>query len=305
MLVNESRILIFGAGVIGSTYAIKFIEAGLDVTILARNSRLSTLREKGLYYSENGTIRHLNVKVIENLEPSDIYDFIFVPVRYEQAESALSALKENQSINIVTMINNPIGYESWEKIIGKGRLLPAFPSAGGEIKDRILYAHFGPKFIQATTFGEIAGQITERTKKLADIFEKSKLPYSVSKDMKAFQITHAAFVVAMSKGLYTHRGVVDQATAASRESVHVMTLRIKEYIGSLKNAGISITPSKLKIILICPIWLMDFIMRKILNTKLVSDILLGGQALNLKNEVELMDKDFKELLRRNNIMHNL
>ena len=32
------RILIYGAGVIGSFYASRFVKAGLDVTVLARRS---------------------------------------------------------------------------------------------------------------------------------------------------------------------------------------------------------------------------------------------------------------------------
>ena len=45
MSVKQNRILIFGAGVIGSVYAIKFIEAGIDVTMFARSNRFKTLKE--------------------------------------------------------------------------------------------------------------------------------------------------------------------------------------------------------------------------------------------------------------------
>lgn len=48
MLVKQDKILIFGAGVIGSIYAMKFIEAGLDVTIFARSNRFKSLKENGL-----------------------------------------------------------------------------------------------------------------------------------------------------------------------------------------------------------------------------------------------------------------
>ena len=37
------RILIYGAGVIGSFYASRFAKAGLDVTILARGQRLKRI----------------------------------------------------------------------------------------------------------------------------------------------------------------------------------------------------------------------------------------------------------------------
>ena len=44
------RILIYGAGVIGSFYASRFAKAGLDVTILARGQRLKELQGHGLWY---------------------------------------------------------------------------------------------------------------------------------------------------------------------------------------------------------------------------------------------------------------
>ncbi|MFD1907899.1 ketopantoate reductase family protein [Paenibacillus rhizoplanae] len=43
---NKNRILIFGAGVIGSIYAMKFMEAGYDVSLFARSDRFRLLKEK-------------------------------------------------------------------------------------------------------------------------------------------------------------------------------------------------------------------------------------------------------------------
>ena len=42
------RILIYGAGVIGSLYAALFAEAGYDTNIYARGKRLEALRNNGL-----------------------------------------------------------------------------------------------------------------------------------------------------------------------------------------------------------------------------------------------------------------
>ncbi len=60
-----TKILIFGAGVIGSVYAGKLALAGHRVSVLARNKRLSELQLNGLLLSENGkkTIK-TNVTVI-------------------------------------------------------------------------------------------------------------------------------------------------------------------------------------------------------------------------------------------------
>ena len=44
------RILIYGAGVIGSLYAALFAEAGYDTSIYARGKRFEALRNNGLLY---------------------------------------------------------------------------------------------------------------------------------------------------------------------------------------------------------------------------------------------------------------
>ena len=47
------RILIYGAGVIGSLYAALFAEAGYDTNIYARGKRLEVLRNNGLQWLMN------------------------------------------------------------------------------------------------------------------------------------------------------------------------------------------------------------------------------------------------------------
>jgi len=44
----SSGVLIFGAGVIGSIYAMRFAKAGFAVAVLARGERLQALRSGGL-----------------------------------------------------------------------------------------------------------------------------------------------------------------------------------------------------------------------------------------------------------------
>jgi 2-dehydropantoate 2-reductase len=116
--------------VIGSVYAVKFAEAKMDVTLLARGARLETLRNKDLQYDDKGVTRSVKVRVIDSLDEDDIYDYILVPVRYDQIEGALGALQRNKSPNIVTMTTTSVGYDRWLQIVGH-RLIPGFPCAGG------------------------------------------------------------------------------------------------------------------------------------------------------------------------------
>ena len=61
------------------------------------------------------------------------------------------------------MVNTLDNYEKWNCIVGKGKILPAFPGAGGTITNNILDAALTPKIIQPTTFSEISGKKTKRT----------------------------------------------------------------------------------------------------------------------------------------------
>lgn len=196
------RILVYGAGVIGSIYAVLMSEVGYGVTVLARGKRLTDLSNNGLRYYKKGKVEIANITVIDRLEDSDKYDYIFLPVRTEQLKQALCELKSNKSPNIVTMVNTLEKYEELEKICGVNRLIPAFPGAGGSIDNGILNASLTPKIIQPTTFGEISKRKTDRIAELAEIFRKSHIPYQIVSDMHNWQISHLGMVVPIADAYY-------------------------------------------------------------------------------------------------------
>jgi 2-dehydropantoate 2-reductase len=297
---KQDRILIFGAGVIGSMYAIKLIEAGFDVTLFAHSNRFKSLRENGLQYKEKGTVRSIQVNVIDTLENDDVYDFIFVTVRYDRSESALLALKDNKSKNIVTMTSNSIGFSSWLDIVGE-RLLPAFPGFGGQIKDGVLHARFLPKFIAATAFGEINGVVTERIENLAKLFKTAKLPYVIKKDMQAYLITHSVTDIAMLSVLHSENKIIDQKTARTRKKARQITVTLKAYLRAIQKAGVSIDPPMLKMVLIYPNLFLDLFFMTWLRTNMVRDMMLPDYANNANNEIVQLRNDLMKLLSQNDI----
>jgi len=298
MSAKQDRILIFGAGVIGSMYAIKLIKAGFDVTLFARSNRYISLRENGLQYKEKGTVRSIQVNVIDTLENDDVYDFIFVTVRYDRSESALLALKDNQSKNIVTMTNNPIGLSSWLDIVGD-RLLPAFPGFGGQIKDGVLHARFLPKIIAATAFGEINGVVTERIENLAKLFKTAKLPYVIKKDMQAYLITHSVSDIAMLSFLHSENKIIDKKTA--RKTARKITVTLKAYLRAIQKARVSIDPPMLKMVLKIPNLFLNLFFMTWLRTKMVRNMMLPDYANNAKNEIVQLSNDLMKFLSQNDI----
>jgi len=291
---EKRKILIFGTGVIGSIYAVKFAAAGHDVFVYARGNRLQSLKSKGLLYNENNiSIKKASVTILDKLNPTEIFDFVFVPIRYEQIETALTELAKNSSPNIVTMVNNPKGYGKWEKIIGKGRLILAFAGAGGKIDDGVLHYAFTPKIVQSTTFGEADGIITDRIRVLAEIFKSCRIPYSISKNMDAWQKSHIALVVPLSNAIYFDGGN-NYTTARNKKAVRMMSVTLKKYFNALKAKGIPITPPKLNIFRICPLWIMDISLKIICATKLAETV--SSHVHFIKEEIALLDKDFNEIM---------
>ena len=150
------RILIYGAGVIGSLYAALLAKAGYDISIYARGKRLEVLKNNGLLYKKDQSIIKAEIKILGKVPNDDIYDYVLLTVRENQLYEALAELKHNKSNTIVTMVNSLDSYKKWDNIIGTGRILPAFPGAGGSIyDDGILDAALTPRLIQPTTFAEI------------------------------------------------------------------------------------------------------------------------------------------------------
>ena len=240
------RVLIYGAGVIGCLYATLFSKAGFDTTIYARGGRLESFKQNGLLYFKNKKIKKVKVNIIDKVEANDIYDFVFLTVKSNQVHTALEELKNNNSPNIVTMLNTLEKYNTWEEICGKGRIIPAFPGAGGSFKGNILNAKLTPSIIQVTTFGEINGGKSERLLQLASIFIRSYIPYKIEKDMHAWQLCHLAVIVPIADAYY--EAGVPEKVGEDRELMRKTAITIKKNLDSLHKLGVTLTPKKMKVL---------------------------------------------------------
>ena len=240
------RILIYGAGVIGSLYGALLAEAGYDVSVYARGRRLESLLRNGLQYRSEGEIRTAPVKVLPEVAPDDRYDLIFLTVRENQLHTALSELRQNCSPAIVTMVNSLETYDEWEKICGEGRIIPAFPGAGGGFDGSVLDAALTPRFVQPTTFGRTRGKEEE----LVRIFGKAKIPYKVVADMHAWQICHLAMVVPIADAYYE---AADPENAGRDLALMRRTAkRIRDNMNAVAARGIRLSPMKMHVFRLLP-----------------------------------------------------
>jgi 2-dehydropantoate 2-reductase len=289
------KVLVYGAGVIGSIFAVKLANSGVDVTLYARRHRLQALRDKGLLYEENGETRQARVTVADHISDGDIFDFVLVAVRYEQIGTALAELTSNQSRIIVTLVNNPDGYTEWELILGSGRLLPGFPGAGGHIgDDGVLRFQLTPKMVQATTIGEPDGKRTPRTEQLRTVLTRAGIPTKVSANMEAWQKTHVAMVTALANGIYFDGGT-NRTTATNRQAIAYTTKSLQTNFAKLHSIGVPATPAVMNIMRWCPAWIMNAVLRRVLGSSF-ADSMINAHAQTAKAECLALDKNFQDML---------
>ena len=227
----------------------------------ARGNRLKELQMHGLRYKKNNEIQTAKVSVLSQLLPLDCYDFILLAVRENQLHAALEELKANVTQVIVTMVNSLETYDTWEKICGKGRIIPAFPGAGGGFDGDILDAALMPRLIQTTTIGMSGG----REKELLNLFQSAKIPCQVVKDMHSWQICHLAMVVPIADAYY-HSD--DPRHAGNDRILMNKTARqIRRNLFNIKTKGIKLVPIKIKFLQIIPCPIMSFILGIIFRSR--------------------------------------
>lgn len=291
----RKKILIYGAGVIGSIYGGLLSKSGHTVTILARNIRLAELKKQGLNLQRinNNNSENILVGVISNSELVDTYDYVFVTLRNDQVKFALPELSKINSNCFVFMVNNPSGYSEWVNALGYNKVLPAFPGAGGKIENGVVHYEIVSKIVQPTTLGELNGTITPRVKELKKILKNAGFHVAVSKNMDVWQKTHVAMVAPLGDVIYFDGGN-NYTVSKNKMAINQMNLALKENFTFLKKSGIGIEPFKLSIFLILPLFLLNILMKYVYKTKWAETV-ISNHALNARHEMDLISDEFIKL----------
>ncbi|WP_410771976.1 ketopantoate reductase family protein [Fontibacillus sp. BL9] len=202
------KILIYGAGVLGSYLAHALIRGGNDVTVLARGARAEELESSGLiirhYFQLKTSVDP--VRVIRTLEPEDIYDLIFVVMKYSDFPSVLPILAENRSSNIVIVGNNTDArdmqvYFQENSSTRKNVAFGFQVSAGRREPGRIVSVRAGVQMV----IGALDGSIPFRAE-LDQAFAKVKYKLVYHENIDAWLKNHIIPILAINYGTLIHDG---------------------------------------------------------------------------------------------------
>ena len=242
------KILVYGAGVIGSLYAAKLQEGRHDVTVLARGDRLTEIDRHGLVLEDivTGARTMSPVRTTKCIAPDDQYDLAMVMVRRDQLASVMPELSASRRIpTILFMLNNPVGSKDLVKALGRGRVLLGFPGAGGTRDNQVVrYAIITQ---QPTTLGELDGRQSPRTSEIAAALRGSGFPTKISHDMDAWLKAHAFFVTAICGAIYLAGGDC-RRLSSENATLELMMEGVREGFSAVRALGLTITPFPLRVL---------------------------------------------------------
>jgi 2-dehydropantoate 2-reductase len=190
------RILMLGAGVIGTIYGYALSNAGNHVTHFVRPGRKKQL-ENGIQIrlldgrfkparQENAQYR---LHAVEDLESAGDYEFIIVSVRHYQLNTALPIVARNAGEADVLIFNgNWEGLENIDHIIPRSKYLWGFPVAGGGFKE----GELDGALLDEVRIGEMDGRSTARLERIKNMFEQARIRVDVQANMLHWLWVHFA-----------------------------------------------------------------------------------------------------------------
>jgi len=281
------NILIYGAGVLGSRYAVALHQAGHQVTLLARGQRLEQLRQHGIVLQEIGSqeTTTASLPVIDQLDADTAFDLVIVILRANQVSDVLPALAANQHTpNVLFLGNNIDGPDPLVEALGAERVLMGFAGAGGLREGHVV------RYIRsrrgATYVGELDGNLTERLQRIVEAFEDTPFPVKIVSKIDAWLKCHVAMISPMAYALYMSGGD-NHRLSRTRDALVLMLRAIREGLKALRQQGIPILPPVLGLVAYLPEPLLIPLLRLGMNSR-GAEVNLAGHANAARDEMKFL-----------------
>jgi 2-dehydropantoate 2-reductase len=291
------KILVLGAGVLGTLYAARLYQAGYDVTVLARGQRLAELRARGALLQRDGHRARFEVRlpVLDRLTPTLAFDWAIVLVRREQLEAALEEIAPTGIPNVLIMTNNAAGTAAIEARLGSRALL-GFAGAGGGCRDGVVSYTMLPGWFQPTTLGEIDGQITDRLRWIAAALHRAGFPVALCPRMDAWLKTHAALVSPIANAIALAGGD-PRRLALTPDGLLLMIRAMREQFRVLRALRIPITPSRLALLRWVPEPLLQLVFKRVMGTRWAERV-IARHANAAPGEMRRIAEELRDLAQK-------
>jgi ketopantoate reductase len=299
------KILVYGAGPIGSLFAARLHEAGHEVSLLARGQRLADLRKYGLVLvetqTEKETVSHPNL--VKRLDPEDAYDLVLVIMRKNRALEILPTLAANHHTpNVLFLMNNAAGPGKLVEMLGAERVLIGFPAAAGYRREHVIY-YFGDEKGQdaAIPIGEVDGRITPRLQEIGQVLASMPgFTVDLRTDMDAWLKTHVALLMPSLAPAIRAAGRDNIQMAHTRDAIVLAIRAIREGFRVLQALGYPIVPKRIRTLGWVPEPILVWFLRKLLTNPRFWDVMVKhGEAA--QDEIKHLADEFIALKRQTSV----
>lgn len=299
------KILVYGAGPLGSLFAARLQQGGNDVSILARGERLADLRECGVVLHDVQTDKRsvTRVNVVEALSPDDAYDLVLVVMRKNNVLDILPVLAANaHTPNVLFLMNNAAGPEALVNVLGEGRVLIGFPYAAGYRERYVVHCLVGnEQEPHRVPFGEVDGWVRERTTEIAAALESAPgFGAEIRGDMDAWLKYHVAFLIpGLAAALYG-AGTDNRRLARTRDLIVLSIRAMREGFCVLQELGYPITPARYRLFAWLPEPILVWGFQRRLRGELIETALVR-HAEAARDEMKHLADEFLALARRTSV----
>ncbi|MDQ0192790.1 ketopantoate reductase family protein [Paenibacillus wynnii] len=239
------KVLIYGAGVLGSYLAHVLASGGNEVTMLARGKRLEELRNDGNvirhYFQLHTTVDRVNV--VNILRPEDVYDLIFVVMKYPDFQAVLPVLAANQSRHIVIVGNNASPGEMRDYLQANSpvekKVAFAFQMNAGWRENGRMVSVRGPKV--QMVIGGLGEKLSWRPV-IDQAFAKAKYKLTYNDSMDLWLKSHMVMILPMNSIGSSYDGDLRKAAKDSKLLYQVIDA-LDEGFQVLETLGFTVTPA--------------------------------------------------------------
>lgn len=180
------KIAIIGTGGVGGYFGAKLVQAGYDVTFLARGEHLRAIQNKGLTVKSILGDFHVNdLKATDTIREIGQADLIILGVKAWQIKEIREELKSIiHSGNIVLPLQNGVmATDELMESIDRCNIIGGLCRIISKIESPGVINHFG--VTPTIVFGEIDKSESKRTQELKVVFDKAGINSQVSKDIES------------------------------------------------------------------------------------------------------------------------
>jgi len=293
------KILVYGAGIIGSTYAWQLSQTGHDVAILVKKGKKQLIERDGIkinctdFRGNKSEVIQTTFRpvVVEELSPQNNYEFIIVSVNNVQLVEVLPVLsKGSGKANILFFQNNWDDFDKIKKYLSPEQYFFGFPFivGGGRDEQGIISVISGMK--QASTLlGESNGENSERLIKIAGVLKDANLNPVISKQIIPWLISHYAVAAGLSAGVMKAGGSMKNFTNKT-ELIKEAIMSIREGFEVCQKRGINPKKEKSNTIYYLPFFISIPIIKKVFSKEVLS-LMFEGHVKHAPDEMKKMLHD--------------